>query len=136
MGGDSLSKENDDFKFITKSHLNVITEQVKIGFFEMDIESGEIRCTSRCKKNFGIAPDSSFSYMELLALILPEDLEAMQDEVDMALSGEKNGYHAIYRIKRPDGEIRWLKADGTVEKEGTTIISFVGCTQDITDIKK
>lgn len=136
MSKSKILKENEDFQFITKPHLLVVMEQVKIGFYEMDTKTGEIRCTSRCKQNFGISADNSFNYAQLLALILPEDLEAMQDEVDMALSGEKGSFQAIYRIKRLDGEVRWIKADGAVQRDDNVIISFIGTTQDITDLKK
>ncbi|WP_316829930.1 PAS domain-containing protein [Pedobacter aquatilis] len=135
MSESGLLNENEDIQFISKSHLLVAMNHVKLGFFEMDTQTGEIRCTARCKQNFGICPDASFSYAQLLSQILPEDLEAMQDEVDLALSGEKSSFQAIYRINRTDGEIRWIKADGAVERDGNVIISFVGSTQDITDLR-
>ena len=76
------------------------------------------------------------AYETLLGLILPEDLDHVQDEIELTVSGEKSSYHALYRIRRPDGEIRWIKADGILSKQDGESLKLVGTTLDVTSLKQ
>ena len=77
--------------------------------------------------------DFGHNLSALMALIVPEDrllVKTWMTELSQS-TGEKG---LLFRILRPDGEQRFLKAYATIEYTDDQQISrFVGCTQDVTD---
>ncbi|MEZ5512609.1 MAG: CheR family methyltransferase [Steroidobacteraceae bacterium] len=76
----------------------------------------------------GAAP-SSATFFEM---IHPDDVEAVRNAIDKALA-EGSDYHARFRIRRPDGEVRWLAGHGTIiPAAGGKPLRMVGLNWDIT----
>ena len=77
--------------------------------------------------------DFGHNLSALMALIVPEDrllVSTWMEQLTQS-TGEKG---LLFRILRPDGEQRFLKAYATIEYMVDQQISrFVGCTQDVTD---
>ncbi|BCR04484.1 hypothetical protein DESUT3_15530 [Desulfuromonas versatilis] len=74
---------------------------------------------------------------EILARIHPADLPGVWAKVEAALDpANPQPYQAEYRIRLPDGSLRWVKAHGIASFEGTgqerRATSFVGTVADIT----
>jgi PAS domain S-box-containing protein len=46
--------------------------------------------------------------------VLPGDLPRYRRKIDEALSGEAEGYDHEHRIRRPDGEVRWVHGQAEV----------------------
>jgi len=62
----------------------------------------------------------------------PEDLPAFQEQRDRALRRESR-FHFEGRIRRPDGEVRWIELTGATEPvDEQASIRFIGTIQDIT----
>ncbi|MBI2060035.1 MAG: PAS domain S-box protein [Nitrospirae bacterium] len=80
-----------------------------------------------------IAPilENTRSYLDV---VLPED----RDRVDFGTEiMEKGKSDTEYRIRRPDGEIRWLRSRGWVVKdEKGSVVRLDGITSDITQRKR
>ncbi len=50
---------------------------------------------------------------------------------------DADSYHVEYRVQRPDGEVRWVEADGyPVRDPDGTVRKYVGIINDITDLKR
>lgn len=120
---------------ICDAHWDVIFDYVKLGFWEFQYEAGILHTNFTCKRNYGLAPDDRFTFDDLLSMILPEDLDNMQDEIQLTISGERSSYNVQYQIKRADGAIRKMKVDGILVQETGEISKIVGTSQDITDFK-
>lgn len=77
---------------------------------------------------------SEYNYADWLAFIHPEDHADFEQQL---LNFVESGgvYEAVYRIVRPDGQIRWIKASGLIERdvEGN-MLRMVGANSDITDV--
>ncbi len=77
--------------------------------------------------------DFGYNLSALMALIVPEDRLLVKTWMtELSQSTAEKGL--LFRILRPDGEQRFLKAYATIEYTDDQQISrFVGCTQDVTD---
>lgn len=131
-----LNSRTTDLAMICDAHWDVVFNQIGLGFWELSLATSILRSSTSFKKNFGYPPNGALSYETVLGLILPEDLDHVQDEIELTISKEKNSYHAVYRIRRPDGEIRWIRADGILYQPDGESLKLIGTTIDVTDLKK
>lgn len=132
----NINKKNVDLAVICDDHWDVVFDHVGLGFWELSIATGILRSTRSFKENFGYPPDGVLTYETVLGLILPEDLDHVQDEIELTITKEKKSYDVLYRIRRPDGKIRWIKADGILSKLEGESLKLIGTTLDVTDFKQ
>jgi PAS domain S-box-containing protein len=67
--------------------------------------------------------------------IVPEDRERVQSEF-RALTGDAARIDVEYRIRRPDGEVRWIRSRGfQVRDADNKLIRLIGIVTDIHDLK-
>jgi PAS domain S-box-containing protein len=132
----NTDKKNVDLSVICDDHWDVAFDQLGLGFWELSIATGILRSTRSFKENFGYPPDGVLSYETVLGLILPEDLDHVQDEIELTVTKEKSSYDVLYRIRRPDGKIRWIKADGILSQPEGESLKLIGTTLDVTDFKQ
>jgi len=131
----NTNKKNIDLSVICDDHWDVVFDHLRLGFWELSIATGILRSTRSFKENFGYPPDGVLNYETVLGLILPEDLDHVQDEIELTVTREKNSYDVLYRIRRPDGKIRWIKADGILSQQDGESLKLIGTTLDVTDLK-
>ncbi|WP_145856985.1 PAS domain-containing protein [Pedobacter suwonensis] len=131
----NTNKKNVDLSVICDDHWDVVFDHLRLGFWELSIATGILRSTRSFKENFGYPPDGVLNYETVLGLILPEDLDHVQDEIELTVTREKNSYDVLYRIRRPDGKIRWIKADGILSQQDGESLKLIGTTLDVTDLK-
>ena len=71
-------------------------------------------------------------YGNFLNFVLPEDRGNVQDSYEREIRGERTDIQ--YRIRRPDGSIRWIRDKSTpVMDETGKIVRVVGVASDITE---
>jgi signal transduction histidine kinase len=63
--------------------------------------------------------------------VLPEDKPQVERQVARALK-EREGVEVEFRVERPNGELRWLRARGQVHSEGRKAVLVTGVLMDIT----
>jgi len=78
---------------------------------------------------------------DILAGIIPDDLPGLQARVEAALDPvDPQAFVVECRIRRPDGEVRWVEAYGIASFEGEganrLATSFVGTVADVTERKR
>ncbi|MCC8409128.1 PAS domain-containing sensor histidine kinase [Mucilaginibacter sp. UR6-1] len=125
----------DKTLIVSQEHLDIALNQVRLGFWELDLDGMTLNCTPQCKMNFGMGDRPSLSYEELLACIVPEDRQMMQTDVAKALVPGNGIYHSQYRARHPDGSLHWIEANGTVLFRDNTPYRMIGTTLDITEKK-
>lgn len=97
---------SDQILQISHEHLATALNQAAMGFWEVLLDGEQLmNCTDQCKRNFGREPSQKFTYSEMLESVIPEDRQAMQEAVGLAIQ-EQVPYFAHYRVKHPDGNIR------------------------------
>ena len=99
----------------------------RVGLWKLDLASGSIECTTRCKENLGYAPDRKLHVDDVFNAMHPDDREVTGAIVQKAIE-TRGEYHLLYRVIWPDGSIHWIDSRGRVG-DGT----IAGTTIDVTE---
>lgn len=117
--------------------LDLATRSGGIGIWEWDIESDSLVWDDRMYALYGLVRhEDSLTSEIMLRSIHPDDLQR-EIEASHALLNEGRLYDTEFRIIRPDGEIRYIKATGiaTYDLNGRAT-RMVGVNLDLTDLKR
>jgi PAS domain S-box-containing protein len=123
---------------LQKSDINLrhAQETAKIGSWEWDFVTDKITNSAEIFNIFGIEDeqfDGSFTSL-LEKVVYPEDKHIVKAAAEHTLQTGV-GQTAEYRIVRPDGSIRWIKAIGDFVYENGKPIKMLGLNQNITEQK-
>jgi len=106
----------------------------RMGSWVLDLRDGRLVWPDVTCDLFGVSPATfpgTFEYF--YSLILAEDLPAY-DAADRCVSSSAPLFEAEYRIRRPDGAVRWMHSRGRAEFDAAgTAIGRVGMVMDITE---
>jgi PAS domain S-box-containing protein len=124
----------------SKDRLQVAFDATRLGWWQADAEGSRIVVDARHKEIFGLTADV-VSIDEIMQRLHPDDLEAFRENRARALDPiDPQPIAHEYRIRRPDGEVRWVETHGLSHFEGTgperRVVSLSGTIQDITDRKE
>lgn len=76
------------------------------------------------------------SGMRWTQFLHPDDTQAYVEEYQQTVKRQQT-FEAQIRFRRFDGEYRWLRSTGIPRfREDGTLLGYIGCSVDITDIKK
>src|SRR6185437_6166951 len=100
-----------------ENYLRVAVESAGIGVWQMDLQTGAIRCSSTSARLFDVPVETLAFYDDILGLVLPEDRERFSTEVDRCIK-EHGEYEIDYRVLRPNGTMCWIRQRGKVEWNG------------------
>ena len=108
-----------------------------IGHWELYPEIGTPVWSDEIFRIFGLNPqEREPSFTDHETHLHPDDWPLLNKAVTLA-STEGTPFDIIFRIVRPDGEIRWMHAIGTTTKdEKGKVTKVFGTAQDITDFKQ
>jgi PAS domain S-box-containing protein len=108
-----------------------------MGTWEWDLTTRKVTWSATLEAIHGIAPGSfGGSFEDYQSDIHPEDRERVLSTISDSIDkGEP--HRLVYRIVRPDGEIRWLEASGKLVLDANNQpASLVGVCGDITERKE
>ncbi|RYY64762.1 MAG: PAS domain S-box protein, partial [Comamonadaceae bacterium] len=106
------------------------------GVWTWDIASDAVSWTPECYQIFGVADQGQPLRLETFtSLIHPDDAASVQEQVGLALEGGQP-MSVEFRIRRADGQVRWLVNDGRSEPgpDGRPA-RMSGTVRDITEQK-
>jgi PAS domain S-box-containing protein len=119
----------------TEEQLRLAAAATRIGVFDYDLQSGQLRWDDRVRELFGIPPEAPVTYENtFLVGVHPHDRARVDAAVRRAVDPEGPGEFDIeYRIRPANGgPLIWLAARGqTVVRDGHAV-RFVGTVRDIT----
>jgi signal transduction histidine kinase len=104
----------------------------QMGHFRWNVRTGVSRASDECYRLFGIEPAASVPYSTWADRVHPEDFPAVELELFRAANAHAN-FQAEYRAIRPDGEIRYLRAEGHPEVLPDGDVEYDGIILDVTD---
>jgi PAS domain S-box-containing protein len=114
--------------------LRVAADAGRVGFWHLDLATGNIDCTLRCKANLGIAPDTNVTIDVIWSVMHPADRDRINAIVQEAVD-TKSAYGVEYRAIWPDGSVHWISSRGCyVELDARP--SLVGSTIDDTERRR
>lgn len=115
--------------------LTVALSAASLGSYDLELATGKMECSDRCKLNFGRNISEEFNFPDLLEAILPQYRDAVQQAVENSI---KTGgiYEAEYQIQLPEGGHRWIHASGSPRYDTqNNPLRMIGVTLDITQRK-
>ncbi len=124
-----------EFASLPEERLQLALDAAEMGTWSYDLRTGSQVWDSRQYALFGLSPDVVPTRELFLSMVLPEDRTAVQlTDADL----EPGVRHdSQFRIRRPDGSIRWLVAHSlTRTDEGGEPAELVGVNWDITAQKQ
>ncbi len=110
-----------------------------IGTWDWDVPNDRVYADERFARLYGVDPEIArrgAPIAEFFKAIHPDDIGPTQALIANALStGEV--FYAEYRLVQPDGEARWVAAEGrATQSEDGRPLRFPGVTFDITERKR
>lgn len=116
-----------------KSNLAEAQRLAELGFWERDLQTGELKWSQNMEGIYGIALPTT---EEVKGLVHPDDLPRFEERAKNAVL-EGVVYELEYRIIHPNGMVKYLlsRAQARVDQKGTTTKRF-GTVQDITERKQ
>jgi PAS domain S-box-containing protein len=122
----------------SENRLRLAKTAAGLGIYDRDIASGAIEWDERAREIWGVGLDEPINYATFMASMHPDDRAVTQAAIDQALDPQGAGeYHAEYRvIRRSDGSIRDVAANGQAIFEGGRAVRLVGTLKDISAEKR
>jgi len=121
----------------SKEQLDFILETSQLGVWNMDLRTGRTIRSPRHDQIFGYdEPLPDWTYEIFLGYVLPEDRPEVDKKFQTALK-ENKAWDFEARIRRHDGETRWIWARGqAIPGDDGAAIQMLGTVADITTRKK
>jgi len=108
-------------------------EVAKVGSWEIDLETGELKWSEAVYDIFGAPYGKSISYKDFLQLVHPDDRDFVDEEWNRALKGKN--YDIEHRIV-VEGETKWVREKARIKFDGEgEPREVIGSVQDITGKK-
>ncbi|HSJ42728.1 MAG TPA: PAS domain-containing protein, partial [Xanthobacteraceae bacterium] len=106
----------------------------RMGSWNLDLCTGRLGWPDATCRLFGIAPSEfAGTFEQFRSFILPEDV-ADYDAANARVSPSNPVFEAEYRIRRPDGVVRWMYSRGHLDTDATGApMRRIGIVMDTTD---
>jgi len=112
-----------------EERLRMALQVARIGAWEWDLRSGQMRWSAEPERLFGF-PEGSFGEdQRIMHAIHPDDRSRAEAAINAALSS--GVYEAEYRVVRTDGSVAWITERGRVFSDGDGG-RMVGISRDVT----
>jgi PAS domain S-box-containing protein len=124
----------------SKDRLQFALDAALLGWWQHDPLQGGVSGDARFKEIFDVTADE-VSVDDLMKRVHPDDTARLWADREAALDPTNPKLYAHeYRIRRRNGEIRWVEGRGFAHFEGTgparRAVSLTGTVQDITERKE
>ncbi len=115
-----------------REHFDLAQKAARVGTFEWDIRSERISWTADLEALYGLDEGAFTGTIEhWLDLIHEDDRERVAREMRAARTGDE--YVSDFRVRWPDGSVRWLMIRARTYHTGGTAHRMVGANVDVTD---
>ncbi|MET0570311.1 MAG: PAS domain-containing sensor histidine kinase [Pedobacter agri] len=121
---------------ISEEHLAIALSQVALGFWEMDLNTRIIECTTQNRINLGLSMDEPITEQRIIEAILPEDRWRRESEIKNAMHPDSPTYNFEIRVRHADQQVHWLHVRGTVIFENLLPVRIIGTTIDVSKKKE
>lgn len=118
-----------------KEQLELSIEAGDIGLWYWDVQNDKLKWSKELAKAYGLPDGESVTKGEhFYRFVLPEDLGIIEKALDAAVENPYRQF--VFRVKRADGEIRWMEGRCKVFPGANGKLEFIsGINMDITERK-
>lgn len=130
-------KSAEDMLLETTQRYQLATDSGQLGIWDWDIGADKMVWNDRMLELYGISREAFTEDVQAWERGLnPDDRTKALADVQSAINGEKK-FDTEFRVKRPDGSVRTLKANAIVIRnaEGKAV-RMLGLNRDITQLKE
>jgi PAS domain S-box-containing protein len=116
--------------------LALATSAGRLGIWDWNLVTNEMLWDDRMLELYGITREAFTGTVDSWTKgVHPDDKQRALDDRNKALAGKKE-YHTEFRVSRPNGEVAWIKAHGSVirDKSGKAV-RMIGINVDVTGSK-
>ena len=118
-----------------RQQLALSLEAGRLADWEVNLETGRLNVSPQLRVLFGAGEETLLTREQWASYVLPEDLGPTRKVINEAIAA-RDRYHVEFRIRRGDGEIRWMTSDSNIKRdEHGKALRMVGVSADITDRK-
>jgi PAS domain S-box-containing protein len=130
------SRVEDEARYHAMSERVLLATQAgQIGVWEWNIETGAVTWDDRMYALYGLVPGQALDGERFASCLHPADRGLEQQQAKAALAGEAP-YDTEFRIIRPSGEVRYVRAQATVVRgDDGAPIRLVGANWDVTSVR-
>ena len=130
-------KRAEDALRLSSERLQLATRVANIGIWDWDVVNNELIWDDSMYQLYGIRRgDFGGAYDAWIRTIHPQDKAYTDGEIQAALLGDRE-YAPEFRIIRPDGSIRYIKADSLTNRDQDgKPLRMIGTNTDITERKQ
>ena len=108
-----------------------------MGLWVWDLQKGELHWSDEVYRIVGLEPGTvKPALSNWLQFIHPDDADRVRQAVTLSQRGGTD-YHQLYRVRWPDGTLRWVESKGKSQYDSTgKVMRVVGVLADITTRKQ
>jgi PAS domain S-box-containing protein len=133
-------RQTTDLLRESKDRLQLALDAAQLGSWQYHPRTRTVSGDARSQQIFDVAKDVAV-IEEILKQVHADDAERLRAAIDAALApGDPKRSAAEFRLRRRNGEIRWVETLGLAYFEGAgrerQAVSMAGTAQDITERKK
>jgi PAS domain S-box-containing protein len=119
--------------------LRLALEAAQMGWWQYDLTTGRVYWDERTRAIYGVTGEYQ-RYDDVLARMVEDDAQKIDAAIRAASDpNDPKRYDVEYRLRMPDGTIRWITSRGQAIFEGEgderRAVSFVGTALDVTEAK-
>ncbi len=118
-----------------QQQMTLAARAAKLAIWVWDITNNQIWVTPEGRRMMGASAETELTVEYFLATVHPDDRERVQLALKHCRT-EGDSFEADYRLRTPDGSIRWITSRGRVERNGgSKPLRLLGVSKDITERK-
>ena len=110
--------------------LGVALESSRIGVWEMDVSTDELKWDERIYNLYGLPLDTPVTGELWRAMVHPDDVDAIDQGMQQAIETQSS-YTGRFRVTRPDGEIVHFRTVGTAFRDLKNRTILLGVNWDV-----
>jgi PAS domain S-box-containing protein len=118
-----------------ESMLQSVCVNAGIGLIEWEIETGAVKANAKLREIYGLGDaDAALAIDVLLAREHTADAARKRRDLETLLAGEIDEFYCAYRVKRDDGNWRWVLGIGRISERAAdgAPLRFVGTVRAVT----
>ena len=140
QAAEGLLRDSERQLYASKERLQLALSAAQLGWWQYDPLHRVILVDTRLKEIFDFTSDET-PIEEFVKRVHPDDVKRVLADREAALDPtDPKPYAHEYRIRRRNGEVRWVEAHGLAYFEGVgrerRVASFIGTVSDITERKE
>jgi PAS domain S-box-containing protein len=126
-------REAEEAARASEARLRDAQSLAKVGSWERNLETGENFWSDEVREIFGVTKDAPSDFAFFASCVHPKDRERVMEDENL-LRSSRGPVEAEFRIIRPDGQVRFVRAvKEAIRNERGEIVRVTGATQDVTE---